>query len=66
MHFAGQTELVLVSVQDESLGENLKWEVSRDGALFPHIYGALPLTAVTEVVPLPLVDGVHQFPQGFP
>jgi uncharacterized protein (DUF952 family) len=65
-HFAGQPDLVLVSVQGNGLGESLKWEASRDGALFPHIYGPLPLSAVVSVVALPLVDGMHQFPQGFP
>jgi len=62
-HFAGQTGLVLVSVDAERLGESLKWEPSRGGALFPHLYGDLPLTAVTRVEPLPLgPDGRHVFP----
>ena len=41
-HFAGQTDLVLVAVEAERLGDELKWEVSRGGALFPHLYGPLP------------------------
>lgn len=62
-HFAGQTDLVLVSVDTERLGESLKWEPSRGGALFPHLYGDLAITAVTRVEPLPLgPDGVHIFP----
>lgn len=65
-HFAGQVGLLLVAVAGEKLGESLKWEVSRGGDLFPHLYGPLPLAAVTEVEPLPLVQGVHQFPEGFP
>jgi uncharacterized protein (DUF952 family) len=65
-HFAGQSDLVLVSVHGKGLGESLKWEVSRGGALFPHVYGALPLSVVNSVVDLPLVNGVHQFPEGFP
>jgi len=42
-HFAGQTDLQLVAVDLEALGDKVKWEVSRGGALFPHIYGA-PIT----------------------
>ena len=65
-HFSGKADLLLVSVAEGALGPNLKWEVSRGGDLFPHIYGALPLSAVSEVVPLPLVNGGHQFPAGLP
>ena len=65
-HFSGKAGLLLVSVREESLGQSLKWETSRGGALFPHIYGPLPLTAVSEVIPLPLVNGVHQFPENLP
>jgi uncharacterized protein (DUF952 family) len=65
-HFSGKTDLLLLSVTDEALGQSLKWEISRGGDLFPHIYGTLPLGAVSEVIPLPLVNGVHQFPQGLP
>ncbi len=61
-HFSGQSDLLLVSVSEEALGKGLKWEASRGGELFPHIYGALPLNAVREVIPLPLVNGAHQFP----
>ena len=62
-HFAGQQDLVLVSVDAERLGGSLKWEPSRGGALFPHLYGDLALTAVTRVDPLPLgADGRHAFP----
>ena len=63
-HFSGKTDLLLISVGEEALGQSLKWEVSRGGDLFPHIHGALPLSAVNEVNPLPLVNGVHQFPEG--
>ncbi len=65
-HFSGKTDLLLVSVIEEALGHSLKWEASRGGDLFPHIYGTLPLSAVSEVIPLPLVNGVHPFPEGFP
>jgi len=62
-HFAGQRELLLVHVDTTALGEALKWEPSRGGALFPHLYGDLDLKAVRKVDPLPLgADGRHQFP----
>ena len=62
-HFAGQTDLLLVAVDAGSLGEALKWEVSRGGALFPHLYAPLDPSAVLWVKPLPLgADGVHVFP----
>ena len=52
-HFAGRRELLLVAVDAGALGEALKWEPSRGGELFPHLYAALPLTAVrwTKAVP---------------
>lgn len=63
-HFSGQDDLVLVAVDAAALGDSLKWEVSRGGALFPHLYGPLPLTAVAWVRPLPLgPDGAHAFPE---
>jgi len=62
-HFAQADDLVLVAVDADALGDALKWEPSRGGALFPHLYGALPLTAVVWVKPLPLgADGRHVFP----
>ncbi|RWM18793.1 MAG: DUF952 domain-containing protein [Mesorhizobium sp.] len=62
-HFAGQTGLLLVAIDDAKLGDALKYEVSRGGALFPHLYGPLELKAVVWVQPLPLgTDGLHQFP----
>ncbi|TIP26106.1 MAG: DUF952 domain-containing protein [Mesorhizobium sp.] len=62
-HFAGQTGLLLVAVDGAELGDALKYEVSRGGALFPHLYGPLDLNAVVWVRPLPLgTDGLHQFP----
>ena len=44
-HYAGQTELMLVEVDLAALGDALIWEPSRGGALFPHIYGPLPVAA---------------------
>jgi len=62
-HFAGQTDLVLLSVDASKLVGTLRWERSRGGALFPHLYDALDLAAVTRVEPLPLApDGAHLFP----
>jgi uncharacterized protein (DUF952 family) len=62
-HFAGMSDLVLVAVAAEDLGDALKWETSRGGALFPHLYGPLPLTAVRWVQALRLDDdGKHGLP----
>lgn len=62
-HFAGQGGLLLLRVDTARLGNALKWEPSRGGALFPHLYGALVLEAVIQVEPLPLgPDGTHRFP----
>lgn len=61
-HFAGQTDLVLVAVETESLGPALKWEVSRGGALFPHLYATLDPRAAVFARPLPVgPDGRHDF-----
>lgn len=66
-HFAGQDDLVLVSVDEAMLGEALKYEVSRGEQLFPHLYGKLSMDAVTNVADLPLDDaGTHIFPTNFP
>jgi uncharacterized protein (DUF952 family) len=63
-HFAGAADLVLVAVDAGSLGDALKWEPSRGGALFPHLYEALGLDAVLWVKPLRLdADGRHVFPE---
>jgi uncharacterized protein (DUF952 family) len=62
-HFAGERDLVLLFVDAARLGDRLKWEPSRGGALFPHLYGELELDAVIRVDPLPLAaDGRHKFP----
>jgi uncharacterized protein (DUF952 family) len=62
-HFAGQSDLLLISVDARKLGNALKWEPSRGGALFPHLYGPLTVEAVKCVDPLPLgPDGGHIFP----
>lgn len=62
-HFAGQDDLLLVAIEAEKLGAALKWEQSRGGALFPHLYGTLALGAIAWAKPLPLgSDGRHAFP----
>jgi len=62
-HFAGQDDLLLVAVNGQTLERNIKWEPSRGGALFPHLYGSMPINAVVWVKPLPLGgDGTHIFP----
>lgn len=62
-HFVGQANLVLVTVDSEKLSGELKWEESRGGALFPHLYEPLDVGAVNVVQPLPLgEDGAHVFP----
>lgn len=61
-HFAGQGELLLVAVEPARLGDALRWEPSRGGALFPHLYGVLPTETVAWAKPLPLgADGQHDF-----
>jgi uncharacterized protein (DUF952 family) len=66
-HFAGQSDLVLIAADTDLLariaGRALKWEPSRGGDLFPHLYADLPVAAVSWVRPLPVGDdGVHIFP----
>jgi uncharacterized protein (DUF952 family) len=63
LYFKGQGNLVLVAADEAKLGDALKYEPSRDGDLFPHVYGPLSLAAVLSVRPLPLdADGNHIFP----
>ncbi|EIZ80326.1 hypothetical protein WSK_1119 [Novosphingobium sp. Rr 2-17] len=51
-HFAGQTDLAIATVDIEALGGAVKWEASRGGAMFPHIYAPLPLSAVIAYGPV--------------
>jgi len=63
-HRAGQDGLLLVAVDAAQLGGRLKWEASRAGDLFPHLYGPLDPGESTSVRPLPLGrDGLHVFPE---
>jgi uncharacterized protein (DUF952 family) len=62
-HRAAQDGLLLVAVDAARLGDRLKWEESRGGDLFPHLYGPLNPAESASVVPLPLgPDGLHVFP----
>ncbi|KIZ37489.1 MULTISPECIES: DUF952 domain-containing protein [Rhodopseudomonas] len=63
-HYVGQTGLFLVAVDADALGDALRWEPSRDDALFPHLYGELDLGAVTAIVELHTrPDGSHDVPE---
>jgi uncharacterized protein (DUF952 family) len=53
-HFHGQADLVVLEIEADDLGEALKWEPSRGGALFPHLYGALDCRLVRAVSEAPL------------
>lgn len=61
-HFAGEADLMLLAVDADAAGDALKWEVSRGGALFPHLYRNLTLADVLWAKPLPLENGTHIFP----
>lgn len=64
-HFPGQTDLLLVAFDEGALGPALKWEASRGGALFPHLYASLdPATALWSK-PLPWTGTQHAFPEGW-
>jgi uncharacterized protein (DUF952 family) len=56
-HFAGQGDLVVLAVEADDLGAALRWEPSRGGDLFPHLYGALDTALVRAVSEAPLGEG---------
>jgi uncharacterized protein (DUF952 family) len=61
--FAGVEGLVLLEVDLTLLGDKARWEPSRDGDLFPHVHGILPVQAVRRSWPMPLdASGAHRFP----
>jgi len=62
-HFAGQRDLLLVAVNGNKWGDSLRWEASRGGQLFPHLYSELKVELVDNVWELPVgKDGLHSFP----
>ncbi|WP_332659754.1 DUF952 domain-containing protein [Brevundimonas sp.] len=64
-HYAGRADLMLVALDLRPLGDNLKWEASRGGALFPHVYAPLPVSAAIGERPLSVdADGVMRFEDG--
>lgn len=63
-HFAGESDLVLVACQSDVLGAALKWEPSRGGKLFPHLYRPLRLSDIAWDTSLPLGVTGHIFPEG--
>jgi uncharacterized protein (DUF952 family) len=65
-HFAGESDLVLVSLDATRLGAALKWEPARGGALFPHLYRPLLIAEVVRDTSLPLGASGHIFPEGMP
>lgn len=64
-HFAGQSDLLLVAFASEVFGESLKWEASRGGALFPHLYDHLNPALCLWAKPLPWTAEGHRFPDGW-
>jgi uncharacterized protein (DUF952 family) len=61
-YFAGRSDLLLIGVDPRQLGEDLRFEPSRGGALFPHLYAPLETSTARLVRPLPLgADGAHLF-----
>lgn len=62
-YFAGVDGLVLAALEADNLGPALKWEPSRGGALFPHLYGPLRRADVIWHAPLPFAKGAHHFPE---
>ena len=63
LYFAARENLIIASVDTSKLDSNLKWEISRDGAPFPHYYGVLPMNTVVKTFDLPLdKNGIHIFP----
>lgn len=62
-HFVGGENLTLVACDAQKMGDDLKWEVSRGGALFPHLYRNMRMADVVWAKPLPLENGAHRFPE---
>jgi uncharacterized protein (DUF952 family) len=65
LHFAGQHGLLLVAIAEESVAPLLKWEPSRGGQLFPHVYASLNPATIIWAKPLPWNGVSHDFPPEF-
>lgn len=65
LHFAGQDDLLLIAFAASALGSSLRWEPSRGGALFPHLYGSLDPALALWARPLPWQGTHHAFPEGW-
>lgn len=63
-YFADEEGLQILALDPDTLGEALKWEPSRGGALFPHLYRVLTMADIAWVKSLPLEGGTHVFPEG--
>ena len=63
-HFAGVENLVLVAIPESAVSTHFKWEASRGGALFPHVYGAIDPKQISWVKDLPWRGTAHEFPGG--
>lgn len=62
-HFTNVDGLFVAALDADALGADLKWEVSRGGAKFPHLYAPLRLADILWCEDLPLVNGTHRFPE---
>jgi uncharacterized protein (DUF952 family) len=64
LHFAGQADLMLIAVRTADAAADLKWEASRGGALFPHLYAPLPVSRIAWSAPISVaVDGSCDLPE---
>lgn len=62
-HYKDHSNLILAAVDLAALGNSLRWEESRGGQLFPHLYGSLPMAAVSGAGPVErAVDGALLLP----
>ena len=65
LHFAGVSNLLLVAIDEHTLAQDLKWEPSRGGQLFPHVYGVIDPSQILWTKALPWDGAVHVFPSEF-
>ena len=65
LHFSGVANLLLVAIDEDVFAQNLKWEASRGGQLFPHVYGEIDPTHILWAKPLPWDGTAHVFPAEF-